>query len=119
MDSSLGAESLEISDMCEHAVLLPLQLLQVASTFRASSHAVRDVTLEVQVDAVRAALGQGIASNLSDLASVASLAGAGIRLKAILDDGGEVLRPAVGSGLFRFPAAEGSSVVVADSAAIG
>ena len=63
----LAQQLLEVANVGEHAVLLALELLHVATALRAAGDAIGDVALEIKVDAVGAALGQGIAADLAHL----------------------------------------------------
>lgn len=66
-DALVAQQFLQVADMGKHAVLLTLELLHVAPSFCAAGDAIGDVALEIQVDTMGAALGQGIAADLAHL----------------------------------------------------
>lgn len=78
LDVFFCAEPLQVTNVRHHAALFPFQLLHVASALGAARDTIRDITVQIQIDAVRATLGQGVTADLAHLASVASLASAGI-----------------------------------------
>lgn len=65
---ALGLEkALEIANMRQKAIIFALELLQVAAALGAARYAVGHVAVEVLLRAVRAAIGERVTADLSDL----------------------------------------------------